>query len=280
MATPSIPTDHPASGLVARIAGLLPALTPAQRRIARLVVADPAGAAARTVTDLATAAGTSEATVVRFCRSVGVPGYPHLRLRLAAEAGRRAAAGDSPAGELRAGADLAAIIATVAAEDVRAIRDTAAALDATICTAVVEAILAARRVDVHGAAGSGHVAAELRRRLQIAAVPAYGWPDGPSAVASAALLGPGDVLVAVSHSGRTEQTGQVLSTAAQRGACTVAVTSHPRSPLARAADLVLTTALAETAQRRGAAAGRAAQLTLVDVLLIGVTLRRVTRTGE
>jgi DNA-binding MurR/RpiR family transcriptional regulator len=286
---PPHPTANPGAGLVARIAGLLPVLTPAEQRVARLVVADPGAAAARTVTDLATAAGTSEATVIRFCRSVGVPGYPQLRLRLAAEAGRPAHA-EGRAAPVSSGnggrhlppaeADMAGLIAAVAAEDARAITDTAARLDPAACAAVVDAVGRAGRVDVHGADGSAQPAAELRLRLQRIGVPVFGWPDGPAAVTSAALLGPGDVAIGLSHSGRTASTVQVLRRAADQGARTVAVTTFPRSALGRAAELVLATGIGDTPQRRGPGAGRAAQLTVVDVLVLGVTRRRVTRPGE
>lgn len=268
------------AGLVARIAGLMPALTPAQRRVARLVVADPGAAAARTVTDLATAAGTSEATVIRFCRSVGVPGYPQLRLRLAAEAGRRTMPDTRPDARSPAVGGLAQIIAAVAAHDARAVRDTAAGLDPEVCASVVESIATARRVEVHGADGSAHTAAHLRQRLQAAGVPAYGWPDGPTAAASADRLGAGDVAIAVSHSGRTAQAVEVLRRAGRRGARTVAVTTFPRSALARVADVVLVTAIGETAGPSGVGAGGAAQLTVVDVLVSGVTRLGVTRPGE
>jgi DNA-binding MurR/RpiR family transcriptional regulator len=277
---PSIPTGPEVVDLVVRITGLLPALTPAQQRVARLVVADPGAAAIRTVTDLATAAGTSEATVIRFCRSVGVSGYPELRLRLAAEAGRRAGSGDAPVADLGADAGLAQIITVVAAEDARAVRDTAARLDPVVCTTVVDAVVVAGRVDVHGADGSAHVAGCLRQRLQRLGVPAYGWPDGPSAAASCELLGAGDVAIGLSHTGRTAQTVEVLRRARRRGALTVAVTTFPRSPLGLAADLVLVTAIPETPDRCGPGAGRAAQLTVVDVLVMGVTRRRVTRAGD
>ena len=58
------------TGLIVAISGLLPSLSPAEQRVARLVVADPAGAARRTITDLATAAETSEATVVIVAQRV------------------------------------------------------------------------------------------------------------------------------------------------------------------------------------------------------------------
>ncbi len=269
-----------AAGLVARIVGLLPSLTPAEQRVARHVVADPAGAAARTVTDLAAAAGASEATVIRFCRSIGVSGYPQLRLRLAAESGRHAGPADPGDGALPPDADLAQIIATVAFQDARAVRDTAAGLDPRLCTAAVDALVAATRIEVHGAGGSGFVAAALRRKLHTLGLPAAGWPDAPSAYASVDRLGPGDVVVALSHSGTTAQTVEVVRRARRRGSTTVALTTFPRSALGRAADLVLTTATRETTGRQGDGAGRVAQLTVVDILALGVACRGVTRPGD
>jgi DNA-binding MurR/RpiR family transcriptional regulator len=71
-----------------RIRSLLPSLAPAERRVAERVLADPGAVAASTITALAHDCGTSETTVIRFCRAVGFTGYPALRLALAAEIGR------------------------------------------------------------------------------------------------------------------------------------------------------------------------------------------------
>ena len=120
-------------------------------------------AARRTITDLATAAETSEATVIRFCRSIGMDGYPQLRIRLAAEAARRVEPPDARVvgGDIPPGADLAQIIATIAFNDARAVEETAEQLDPAVCEQVVEAIGAAGRIDIYGAGASGFVAVRL-----------------------------------------------------------------------------------------------------------------------
>ena len=64
------------------------ALPPAERRVAQRVIDDPEAVANSTITELAQACGTSETTVIRFCRAIGFTGYPELRLTLATEAGR------------------------------------------------------------------------------------------------------------------------------------------------------------------------------------------------
>jgi DNA-binding MurR/RpiR family transcriptional regulator len=266
---------QPPAGLILRISGLLPSLSPAEQRVGRLVVEDPERVARSTITDLAASAGTSEATVVRFCRSVGIGGYPRLRIMLAAEAARRVEPADARVvgGDIPPDADMAQIIATIAFNDARAVEETAQALDPAVCARVVDAIAAAARVDIYGATASGFVAADLQQKLHRLGSVAYFWPDPHAALSSAALLGAGDVAIGISHTGTTADVVEFLDTATRTGALTVALTNFPRSPVAEAADLVLTTAARETRWRSGATASRLAQLTVVDCLFVGVAAR-------
>ena len=58
--------------------------------------------------------------------------------------------------------------------------------------------------------------------------------------------------------------------ASEARARTVAVTNHSDSPLARAADIVLTTAARESPFRSGALGSRMAQMMIIDCLFVGV----------
>ncbi|MEH1030867.1 MurR/RpiR family transcriptional regulator [Micromonospora profundi] len=277
--SPKISANHEPGGLIVHISGLLPSLSPAEQRVARLVVSDPAAAARRTITDLATAAETSEATVIRFCRSVGMDGYPQLRIRLAAEAARRVEPPDARVvgGDIPPGADLAQIIATIAFNDARAVEETAEQLDPAICEQVVEAINGAGRIDIYGAGASGFVASDFQQKLHRIGRIAFYFPDVHTALTSAALLGKGDIAIGISHTGTTSDVIEVLEQARKRGASTVALTNFPRSPITEVADFVLTTAARETTYRSGATASRLAQLTVVDCLFVGVAARNRSR---
>jgi DNA-binding MurR/RpiR family transcriptional regulator len=269
-------------GLIVQIGGLLPALSPAEQRVARLVIADPAAAARRTITDLATAAETSEATVIRFCRSVGLTGYPQLRIRLAAEAARRVDPPDARVvgGDIPPGADLAQIIATVAFNDARAVEETAEQLDPAVCEQVVAALSGAGRIDIYGAGPSGMAAADFQRKLHRIGRLAFCFPDVHTALTSAALLGRGDVAVGISHTGATSEVIEILAQARLHGATTVTVTNHPRAPIADVSDFVLTTAARETTYRSGAMVSRLAQLTVVDCLFVGVASHHRVRANR
>jgi DNA-binding MurR/RpiR family transcriptional regulator len=145
---------------------------------------------------------------------------------------------------------------------------------------VIDALVAARRVDIYGVAASGFVALDFQQKLHRIGRVAFAWTDPHIALTSAALLTPADVAVAISHSGATKDTIDALKLAQRNGATTVALTNFPRSPLAKLGDHVLTTAARETTFRSGATASRLAQLTVVDCVFVGVAQRTFDTTQQ
>jgi DNA-binding MurR/RpiR family transcriptional regulator len=263
-----------------KIRGLLPSLSRAEQRVGKIIIDEAATAAAMTITELAKRANTSETTVIRFCRAIGVSGYPELRLRLAAEAGRvQDDQGPEAVGsDISLSDDLAQVVKTIAFADARAVEDTAAQLDLDALGRVIAAIAEARRVDIYGVGASAFVAQDFQQKLHRIGLTAYAWSDLHLALTSAALLREGDVAVGISHTGTTVDTIEAFTEAGRRGATTVALTNFPKSPITRVADLVLTTAARETTFRSGAMASRLAQLTVVDCVFVGVAQRTYDRT--
>jgi DNA-binding MurR/RpiR family transcriptional regulator len=257
------------------VRALMPTLAPAEQRVARRVLDDPAAVAASTISALAADCDTSETTVVRFCRALGISGYPALRMALATELGRAERDGrvDSVSGDIGPGDDLDEVVQKIAFADARAVEETAQQLDVDALHRVIEAIVAARRVDIFGVAASAIVGLDLQQKLHRIGLTAFAWSDPHVALTSAALLGPEDVAIGISHTGATQDTVEAVEQARARGATTVAVTNFPRSPLASIADEVLTTAARETTFRSGATASRLAQLTVIDSVFVGVAQR-------
>jgi DNA-binding MurR/RpiR family transcriptional regulator len=270
---------HTPQTLLAHVRALTPNLAPAEQRVAAAVVSDPGGVAAKTISELAESCRTSGTTVIRFCRAMGFPGYPELRLALAAaaQAGRAAGWGDIGS-DIGPHDTLNEIVKKIAHADARAVEETAAQLDAGTLAEVVDAVVGARRIDIYGIGASAFVALDLQQKLHRIERIVYAWPDPHSAVTSAALLHRGDVAIGISHTGMTADTVGSLTEARSRGATTVAITNFPRSSIARAADYVLTTAARETTFRSGAMASRIAALTVVDCLFVAVAQRNYQQT--
>ncbi|WP_420535443.1 MurR/RpiR family transcriptional regulator [Actinomadura viridis] len=279
LGSPAAPTsttkDATPLSTVVRVRSLLPSLPPAERRVAQRVIDDPEGVANSTITELAQACGTSETTVIRFCRAIGFHGYPELRLTLATEAGRAqtATGGRIIGSDISPDDSLEQVVEKVTFADARAVEETASQLDIKMLEQVVDAVVAADRVDVYGVGASAFVALDFQQKLHRIGMVCAAWSDAHIMLTSAAVLGPGDVAIGISHTGATVETIDALEVAKGKGVTTVALTNFPKSPIAEVADLMLTTAARETTFRSGATASRLAQLTVVDCVFVGVAQR-------
>ncbi|MET9231463.1 MurR/RpiR family transcriptional regulator [Lentzea sp. NPDC003310] len=264
------------SSPLVKIRSLLPGLARAEQRVAKVVLENPATVAHRSITEVAEQAGTSETTVTRFCKAIGVGGYPELRIALAADTARsQARANHDMGGDIGPGDDLRQVVGKVAFADARAVEETAEQLDVESLDKVVQAVAGARRVDVYGFGASAFVAFDLQQKLHRIGLTCFAWNDTHIALTSAAVLTGADVAVGISHTGSTAETVEALRVARETGATTVALTNFPRSPITEVADHVLTTAARETTFRSGAMASRIAQLTVIDCLFIGVAQHHV-----
>jgi DNA-binding MurR/RpiR family transcriptional regulator len=262
--------------LLVRLRGLRPSLSPAEDRVAEQVLADARAAAALTISELAVAAKTSETTVLRFCKRLGLPGYPQLRLALAEESAQpRVSAAKTS--DISAKDTIDDIIAKIAFADASAVEETAQQLDRQALADAAAAIAGAKRVDIYGIGASAIVGIDLQQKLHRIGAMAFAWNDPHIALTSATLLARKDVAIGISHSGTTKETIEALEAAGKRGATTIAITNFPVSRLATTADLVLTTAARETSLRSGATASRIAALTVVDCLYIAVAQRHLKR---
>ena len=139
---------------------------------------------------------------------------------LAAESGREQALFDSRevGGDIGRTDDLDSIIDNVTFADQQAIADTARTLDRGALAAAVDLVLLARRIDVVGVGASAVVALDLQQKLHRIGLIAFAWSDTHAALTAAALLGPEDVLIGISHSGATKDTEEAVEEAARRGA--------------------------------------------------------------
>jgi DNA-binding MurR/RpiR family transcriptional regulator len=272
----------PDGGIIGRIRDLLPTLPEAQGTTARLILEDPAAAARMTILDLADACGVSTGSVTRFCRTLSLPGYSALRLALASDSGRSEhdTWQDNIGRDISESEDVRAVAAAISAGVRQTVGETLARVDLAAVERAAAAIAQARRVEICGAGGSGSMAAEFQQRIYRIGVPAWWSADTHVALTGAALLGPRDVLLALSHSGRTREITDLAAEAASRGASTVAVVGDPGSPLARRVDTVLATTVTDEGPAGHTILSRHAQMAVLDLLYIAVAQRTYDQSTE
>ena len=250
-------------------------------KIAGVLTEDPRAPLDLSITDLAKRAGTSAASVTRFCRLIGYPGYSALRMGIAEELGR----GDAQATWI---ADIGRplgphdapeeIRRTLLNTHVSSLQTTAGLLDVTVAKLGAKAIVASRQLDVYGVGGSALTALEIEARLYRIGINVHTWAEVHNGLTSAAILGKDCVAIAVSNTGRTIETIQMLTQAKEAGAYTVAMTGNPDSPLAKVADDVLIAAAPNGYLQPADLTARHCQLFVVDLLYLLVAQSDFDRT--
>lgn len=245
-----------------------------QRRIARVLLADPEATAFRSIGETAKAAEVHESSLVRFATSLGLSGYPALvklcRQQLAEQA--QLVRRFEQAAELTETEEL---LGAVVEHDQQNIARTFARLDQATWREAVDLLTDARRVHVIG----------LRKCFSVAYLLAYLLrmvrPEVRQFAPTAGMigddlrdLGEGDVFVALSIHRYTADTVRAIAEAKRRGLRTIALTDNPASPLVPHADV---TCYVETG---GVMVLRSlsAFVSLAQALATGVALRNGTGT--
>lgn len=230
-----------------QIRGLRGSMKPALQAIADVILANPDAARSKSIKALAAACGTSEASISRFVRGIGLASYRDFQLRMAQEsASSSPLRGLSPdEGYIYENIGRQDTAQTILTKVVHRTADLARACLTTLDVAALEeAARMIRQADVVYifAAGSSALAAEnaLLRFARIGK-PAIFHRDRNNQLLIASSLRPGSLALGVSDSGRTQQTVASLAAARQAGARSIAITAFPESPLARQGDVTLVT---------------------------------------
>lgn len=263
--------------LVERIRRARPSFSAMETAVADHLLSDPSAVVSATTAELAKAAGVSQASVVRFARSLGYEGLPALRLSLARELTRLDVEHELSGvarGRIDASDSLHDLAHKIGFHEARSIEDTVSGLDLTCLDEVAHAIAARRPVTVLGVGASGLVAEDLCQKLQRIGQQCQFTSDTHLQLVQAAMRTPQDVVIGISFSGRTVETHKALALAANAGALSVAITGNPDSPIGQVVSHVLTTTAREDELRIGALASRMAQLAVVDVLFARIAQLR------
>jgi DNA-binding MurR/RpiR family transcriptional regulator len=200
------------------------------------------------VNAVAAAAGVSEATVMRFCRTLGFKGFQDFKIALARElvtspqyTPEEVGSDDGPV----------AIVRQVFQSGSAALQDTLQLLDAEAVQEAAQALLQARRALIVGLDDAAPLVSYAVNRFFLLGIDAHGYTDGYNLLTAVSLAGPEDVLLAISHLGGTREVVEAAQLARDAGATVIAVTNNSLAPLSRVSDLVLVTASGETSPQQG-----------------------------
>jgi len=260
-----------------RIRASIPALPPAEQRVAKLVLSDPRSFASMPVGELAERSHVSKPTVVRFCRSVGYDGLSDFKRKLAGSVNEgvpfvhRSVDEDDKPGDI-----IVKVIDNAVSALLKYRNDAAGHAFERAMAALVETAKRNARVEFYGVGNSGIVAQDAQHKFFRLGVNAVAMSDGHVQVMSATMLKPVDCAVVISNSGRSQDLLGVAEIAQRKGATLIVITASG-SPLAQMAQgsgqILLAADHPEDYDRYSPMVSRMLHLMIIDILTTGVALR-------
>jgi RpiR family carbohydrate utilization transcriptional regulator len=248
----------------------LDTLSKSERKVAMAVLGNPEQTIAENITALARAAQVSEPTVVRFCRAVGCDGWHEFKLKLAQGLALTPAGHD----ETPLPDDLAEdLISKICGRSINTLLDLRNNLDPQTVQRALDILAHAAKIEFYGQGSSGLVAADAQHKFFRSGVPTVAYSDPHIHAISAALLGPGDVVVAISQRGGSTALLHSVDLARRAGA-DVIVIAPSGTPLAMRATVLLPIDLPVDTDPYRPITARLAHLVVIDILAVGLALRR------
>jgi len=257
------------SGIL-RIREIYEALTPAEKKLANYVLEHGEQVTGLAASDFAELCDTSPASVVRFVKKLGFEGLQDFKIDIAKGLALKPGNQENVYEAVTVHDATGDVIKKIAAGNIKAIEDTMGVLDEEAVAQAIQALIEAKHINIYGVGASGLVAQDLQYKLMRISKSVSMHMDSHTQLTSSIHMKKGDVAIGISHSGRTLEVFKSLEKSKQRGAKTISITKYGNSPISELADIKLYTASVEKHLRTGAIASRIAQLTVVDIIFIGV----------
>jgi RpiR family carbohydrate utilization transcriptional regulator len=246
-------------------------LRKSDQRVAEVVLDRPVAVVDMTLATLAAEAGVSEPTVVRFCAAIGCDGFRDMRVKLAHSlAFARTTSHTAISGK----DDVATIITKIFDYNLSNLNWAQSHLDAERIGAAVDLLAKARRIEFFGFGASGIVAQDAQQKFPLFGVPCGAPTDPHQMYMTAKMLGEGDVAVAISNTGHTQEIIRSISVASASGARTIGVSGARNSPLIESCDVGLVVETLENTNIYTPTVSRLSHLVVVDILSTAVSVRR------
>jgi RpiR family carbohydrate utilization transcriptional regulator len=244
--------------------------------VGQWVLDHPKAAANITLARLARECKTSEPTVVRFCRHVGLGGFRELAIRLTEALSRPATIVHRDVGPDDSTSD--AVIKVMDAS-IQSLIEMRAQLSSMPIDEAVNAMSSARQIAFAGLGASGHVARDASHKFFRLGIPCTSLRDTTMILQFAAIVEPDDVLVLLSHTGRWPELANAARLTRERGATVIALT-NPDSRIAEEAGLLFPCKVIEDTSVFTPMSSRLAQLALLDAIQVALALTRGETASE
>lgn len=230
------------SSCLLRIRGMFDSFKSAEARLAEYVLHNQETAVNLTIDELATKSQTSYATVARFCKKLGYDGYKDFKNSLIQDVvNRQSCEALEEDLNINLHESLEDICQSVYRFFIRSLEESLSILDYAIIEQAVNQLIAAKTICFIGAGTSGISARYAYSRFFRIGLSCVFEADAALYRMRVATLRPGDLLFAISSSGRSSDIVNCAITAQKNGVTVISLSDFAVSPLTKNSDINLFT---------------------------------------
>lgn len=241
-------------------------LTSAERKVATYVIESPQEVTSLTVHQLAEKCEVASSAVIRFCKSIQLQGFSELKIELARELGSKREEQKNALPSVGHESGTEGVVRKVFSAGMSTLQDTLDKLDFSKVEKMSEILVRAKHIFLFGIGTSSTVVTDAQYRLSQLGLWATACVDVLLMGVTAANLEEGDVVLAISHSGRTKAVVDAVRLAKKKGATVISITSFTDSLLYQESDVAATVFADEATYPVEAVSARVAHICLVDSL--------------
>jgi DNA-binding MurR/RpiR family transcriptional regulator len=250
--------------ILSRIENVLPKLTQSEQKVARFVLSAPDEVVFMTVQEMALRSLSSSASVVRFCRSIGLKGFPELKVALSADLAQEQKSGYY---DLNRNENTGELADKILSNAVQSLKDTVGQLNVDMIEEVAHSLHSSPAIFAYGVGASALVAEDIAQKWLRMGKNAYAFRDMHVLTMSMANAPQGSVFIGISYSAATKEVLHLTKFAKKNGLTTISFTGFGRSELSDLSDFNLFTSLAPEAKMRSTAtSSKHSQFFIIDVL--------------
>lgn len=240
--------------------------TKTEKKIADFVVQNTNRVLFMSITELSEACGVADASVHRFCRTMGVKGYQEFKMKLSLSI-TSDEEGASEINEIDSKMDsLEFTLDKILQGHINALKETRTLMRMDEIEKTVQMMEEAANIYFFGIGDSLLTAREARNKFLRICNKVRCIDDPHMQAMTASMAGPNDVIFIISYSGATKDNIYVAKIAKKAGAKVVGVTRFLKSPLTGYTDTLLVCGSNEGPLDGGSMGAKLSQLYIIDVL--------------
>ena len=246
-------------------------LTKIEKKIADYLLSNDISFMQLPISKFAENVGVAGSAVIRFCKTLGFSGYSDFKMNMAMEAVKEKSIAILP--DIGPEDNIQDIVNTVFSSSIKALKDTLKMLDLQKIPAIIEKLSCARHIYLYAVGTSIPLIEDMQKRLMRLGYISFSISDVYEMQMSLMNITPQDFVIAISHSGRTEQVVNIVKKAKELYVPTLCITSYSESTLAKLCDFSLVDYSDENKYPIEAVSSRIAHMAIIDAIIVALTTK-------